>query len=164
LIIVSRAIIFLFSVSSDLYIARASNPPIVRYNPEDGSLKEFSYDGSAQSVSFDAYENAIYWANFVEGRHKVIKTLLNEDTVDLNITYAGKIKVTVDVFNLYVLDDDNQRIDKYLKETLEKLGYSTFGVKIEDIIIGYGECTIIVISSCNERIQTFSARIMVSSK
>ena len=124
---------------SYLYVARAANPPIIRYNPGDASLKEFSYDGSAQSISFNSHENAIYWANFVDGSHKVFKTLLNEETIDLNITYAGTIKVTSDVFNLYVLDDENQRIDKYLKASLEKLGNTSFGVEIEDIIIGYGE-------------------------
>ncbi len=128
-----------FSVCSHLYIARASDPPIIRYNPEDQSTMSFSYDGSAQSISFDEYDNVIYWANFVDAIHKVMKTLANEETVDLNITYSGEIEVTSDVFNLYVADKENNRIDKYLKASLEKFGNITYDVGIQELIVAYGE-------------------------
>ena len=60
-------------------------------------------------------------------------------TVDLNITYSGEIEVTSDMFNLYVLDKENDRIDKYLKTSLEKLGNITHDGELMELVIGYGE-------------------------
>ena len=68
-----------------------------------------------------------------------MRTLLNGETVDLNITYSGEIDVTSDVFNFYVLDKENNRIDQYLKTSLEKLWNFTYNGTIEDLIIAYGE-------------------------
>ena len=134
------AIILLLCVSSYLYIARALDPPIIRYNPRDGLLVPFNCTGSAQSLSFDQFDIVVYWANFIEGSHKVMKTMLTENTVDLNITYPGEIEVTSDVFNLYVLDKENNRIDKYSKITLENLGNITPRDDIIKLVTGYGEC------------------------
>ena len=131
---------FYSSISSYLYIASAADPPIIRYNPRDGSLLPFSQPGSAQSLSFDQFDNVVYWANFIDDSHKVMKTMLTGDTVDLNISYSGEIEVTTDMFNLYVLDKENNRIDKYSKMSLEKLGNITRDVDIMELIIGYGEC------------------------
>ena len=69
-----------------------------------------------------------------------MKTMLTGDTVDLNIAYSGEIEVTSDMFNLYVLDKENNRTDKYSKLSLEKLGNITRDVDIMELIIGYGEC------------------------
>ena len=66
-----------------------------------------------------------------------MKTSLNGETVDLNITYDGNPAITSDVFNFYVLDND--RIDKYLKASLKKVGNLTYGSAIKDLIIAYGE-------------------------
>ena len=68
-----------------------------------------------------------------------MKTLLDGNTVNLNITYSGKIEVTSDVFNFYVLNNDNNVIDKYSKTSLEKLGNITNDFEISELIIGYGE-------------------------
>ena len=101
---------------------------------------EFNYaGGSAQSISLDLYNNVIYWANFVGSNHKVMKTMLNKQTIGLNISYPGEIDLTSDVLNLYVLDKDNKRIDKYLKTSLEKQGNITHDAKIHDLIIAYGK-------------------------
>ena len=66
--------------------------------------------------------------------------MLTGDTVDLNITYPGEIEVTSDMLNIYVLDKENNRIDKYSKMSLEKLGNITRDVDIMELITGYGEC------------------------
>ena len=123
---------------SYLYIARARDPPIVRYDLSDQSIMEFNFGGSAQSISLDEYNNVIYWANFDGTSHRLMKTLLNRETTDLNVTYSGVIDVASDVFNIYVLDVDNRRIDKYLKTSLEKQGNITHDGSIHDLIIAYG--------------------------
>ena len=118
------------------------DPPIIRYDPRDGSMQSFNYPGSAQSISFDQFDNVVYWANFVvdDNSHKVMKTMLTGNTVDLNITYPGEIEVTSDMLNIYVLDKENNRIDKYSKMTLEKLGNITHDVDIMELTTGYGKC------------------------
>ena len=112
----------------------------MRYDPSDPSPMEFNNaTGSAQSISVDEYDNAIYWANFDEENQRVMKTLFNGETLDLSITYSGDIEVTSDVLNFYVLDKDNNRIDKYLKTSLEKQGNITYNGAIKDFIIAYGK-------------------------
>ncbi len=118
----------------------------MRYDPSDPSPMEFNNaTGSAQSISVDEYDNAIYWANFDEENQRVMKTLFNGETLDLNITYSGDIEVTSDVLNFYVLDKDNNRIDKYLKTSLEKQGNITYNGAIKDFIIAYGKAHEILI-------------------
>ncbi len=135
-----------FSFRSYLYIARANDPTIVRYDPSAQSIMEFNIAGSAQSISVDGYNNVIYWARFDENIHRVMRTLLNGDTVDLNITYSGEIDLTLDVFNFYVLDQENGRIDKYLKASLVKQGNITYHGQIHDLIIANGEYVLSSIS------------------
>ena len=135
----SKYSFYLFTVSSYLLIARAVDPPIVRYDPEAQSYNSWNYDGSAQSISVDEYNNVVYWANFDSDMHRVMKTTYNGKTTDLNITYSGKIAVANDVFHFYVLDEDNHRIDEYSKTTLEKQGNITSSPQILDLTIGYGE-------------------------
>ncbi len=94
--------------------------------------------GSAQSISVDEYNNVIYWVNHDGEFQRVIKTLFNGETIDLNITYPGDIEVTSDFFNFYILDKDNNHFDKYLKTSLEKQGNITYNGGIEDFIIAYG--------------------------
>ena len=125
---------------SYLYIARANEPPIVRYNPAGQLIMEFDYTGgSAQSVAVDEFDNVIYWANFDGNNHNVMKTMLNKQTISLNISYFKEIDLTSDMLSLYVLVEDNKRIDKYLKTSLEKQGNITHDVAIHDLIIAYGE-------------------------
>ena len=131
---------FISSVSSFLYIASGADPLIRRYNPRDGTSLSFTYTGAAQSISFDQFDNVVYWVNFIENSHRVMKTTLTGTTVDLNITYSGEIEVTSDMLNFYVLDKDNDRIDKYLKTSLEKLGNITHAFNTMELIVGYGEC------------------------
>lgn len=113
---------------------------IVRYNPVDQSTKEFNYDGSAQSLSLDE-NNVIYWVNYDsnQDRHFVMRTLPNEQTVELNISYSGEIDLTSDFLHFYVLDNANNVIDRYLKTSLEKLANITYTSPIHDIIIAYGK-------------------------
>jgi hypothetical protein len=129
-----------FLFYSYLYIAKTNYPTIIRYNPSDQSITPFnSTTGSAQSISVDEYDDVIYWANFDGNSHRVMRTLLNGETVDLNITYSGEIDLTSDVFNFYVLDKQNNRIDQYLKTSLEKQKNVTYNGAIADLIIAYGE-------------------------
>ena len=69
-----------------------------------------------------------------------MKTTLTGTTVDLNITYSGEIEVTSDMLNFYVLDKDNDQINKYLKTSLEKPGNITHTFNIMGLIVGYGDC------------------------
>ena len=68
-----------------------------------------------------------------------MRTSSGGETTPLNITYPGSIIISTDMYNLYVLDTDHMRIDKYLKNSLEKLGNATFDNEIIDFEIGYGE-------------------------
>lgn len=112
----------------------------MRYNPSDQSKWEFHFaGGSAESIFFDEYNNVIYWVNFDGSNYNVMKTLLNKETVALNVSYPGKIEVTSDFLNLYVLDTTNNRIDKYLKTSLEKHGNITNNVRIHDFVVAYGK-------------------------
>jgi hypothetical protein len=130
----------LFFFYSYLYIAKASDPTIIRYHPSGQSITPFnSATGSAQSISVDEYDNVIYWANYDGNSHRVMRTLLNGETVDLNITYSGEIDVTSDVVNFYVLVKADNRIDQYLKTSLVKQKNVTYNGAIEDLIIAYGE-------------------------
>ena len=95
-------------------------------------------EGSAQSISVDVYNNVIYWANFNGSSHNVMRTRLTGGTQPLGITYFGEIDITSDLFHFYVLDKDNNRIDKYLKSSLEKLGNITHSSVIQDLVIGFG--------------------------
>ncbi len=83
-----------------------------------------------------------------------MKTTYSGETVPLNITYSGEIDVTNDVLNLYVLDKDNMRIDKYLKTSLELYGNVTITDGIFDFVIGYGKF-FYSFSSCNKVTHAF---------
>ena len=132
-----------------LYIARSKSPPIVRYDPEDEELTNiYEGTGSAQSFTLDEYNNAIYWINYDGVDLRLTRTLLNGDTVDLNITYEGNLAITSDVLNLYILDKtSNDRIDKYLKATHEKVGNITYDGAINDLIIAYGKLYVLPVSN-----------------
>ena len=122
-------------------MARAVNPPIVRYNPQDQSIVPFNYDGSAQSLSFDKYSDTVYWANFIPSadEHEILKTSYNGQTEKLNITYSESIQVETDELFLYVLVASSMRIDKYLKSSLKREGNVTFDDEIVDFVIGKGK-------------------------
>ena len=123
----------------------------------------FNYDGSAQSISVDEYNNVIYWVNYDADQktRMIMKTLLNGQTVGLNITYVGETELTSDVFNLYVLDGKNNRIDKYSKASLEKQGNITYH-GIRDLIIAYGKFHILSYTYC--RGVTYSVRYLIITK
>ena len=131
-----------FFFLSHLYIARGNNPAIVRYNPSDGTSMNLVTEGSAQSISVDVYNNVIYWANFNGSSHNVMRTQLTGETKPLGITYPGRIEITSDLYHFYVLDKYNDRIDKYLKSSLEKLGSVSHSSAIEDLVIGFGKLNI----------------------
>lgn len=139
MVLLASGRILLYHCFRYLYMATASDRPIIYYNPEGGTVDGFSYDGAAQSISFDEFDNVVYWANFIDNNYRVMKTLLDGNTVDLNITYSGKIEVASDVFNLYVLDNDNNLIDKYSKTSLENLGNITNDFEISELTIAYGK-------------------------
>ena len=131
----------MFSFHSYLYIARSRDPPIIRFNPQDGSTMEFSYAGSAQSISVDEYNSVIYWTNFIGNTdtHEIMKTSYSDVTTQLNISYSEPLELANNVFNLYVLDKDSMHVDIYLKTSLEHLGNITLNNTIADIVIGHGK-------------------------
>lgn len=100
---------------------------------------EFGKGGLAQSISVDASNNVFYWANYDANakNYKVIRTSYNGESTSLNITYSGEIELTSDVFNFYVYDKRNARIDIYSKRTLER--HSNFSIDLKDFVIGYGK-------------------------
>ena len=124
---------------SYLYIAKTSDPTIVRYNPSTESITNFMSDGAAQSISIDQFYNVIYWANYDGSSHRVMRTSFEGPTTDLNITYSAPIKLTSDVFNFYVLDTVNNHIEKFSKESLQNQANFTHSGSIEDIIIAFGK-------------------------
>ncbi|CAB4021859.1 von Willebrand factor-like, partial [Paramuricea clavata] len=132
--------------SGYLYIARSANPPIIRFNPQDGSTMEFSYAGSALSISVDEYNNVIYWTNYIgnTNTHEIMKTSYSGVTTQLNITYSEPLELSNNVLNLYVLDKDSMHVDIYLKTSLEHLGNITLSNTIGDIVIGHDvdECCV----------------------
>ena len=99
-------------------------------------------EGSAHSISVDVFNNVIYWANFNGSSFNVMTTRLTGGTQALGITYSGEIDITSDLFHFYVLDKDNNRIDKYLKSSLEMLGSVSHSSAIEDLVIGFGKLNI----------------------
>ena len=125
----------------NLYIARPRNPVITRYNPADQTTEDISYDdGSAQSISVDE-NNVIYWVNYDSNEELffVMRTLPNEQTVKLNISYSGEIDLTSDTLNFYVLDNGNNVIDQYSKTSFQKLANITHSSSIHDLVIAYGK-------------------------
>ena len=131
---------YFFPLLSDLYMARSSDPPIIRYDPSDQSITNFTYPGSAQSISVDVYDNAIYWTNHNGNTdYEVMKTTYFGKTSKLNITYSQEIQVVTDVYNLYVLSKDNNYIYKYVKRFPEQGGNLLFRQEITDLLVGYGE-------------------------
>ena len=126
---------------SYLYIARTHGSPIVRYSPANQAIVEFhDTTGSAQSISVDKY-NAIYWCTYNQRRMRIMKTLMNGTTFDFDVKYDKRYvpKMASDDLNLYVLDQGNNRIDIYLKSSLEKQGNIRYTGEIKDLIIAYGK-------------------------
>ena len=121
-------------------MARSSDPPIIRYDLNDQSITNFTYPGSAQSISVDVYDNAIYWTNYNGNTdYEVMKTTYIGETSKLNISYSREIQVATDVYNLYVLSKDNNYIYKYVKNFPEQGGNISLRLAITDLVFGYGE-------------------------
>ena len=95
-----------------------------------------------QFVSADGGNAVVYWVDYdtSENQHKLMKTYYSGRTVDLNISYPGEIKITQDVLHVYVLDVDNDRIDKYKKSSMEKIESFATLAGAKEIIAGVGEC------------------------
>ena len=99
-------------------------------------------DGSVQVLSVDQDNEVIYWDNFVlsTGKHNLTRSYYNEKTESLNISYDGEIDLAQDYMNLYVLDKDNNRIDKYNKRTWEKISVFNTNEEVTNIILAFGKC------------------------
>jgi sugar lactone lactonase YvrE len=128
-----------FLFNSYLYIAKTSDSTIVRYDPSTGNVINLMTGGAGQSITLDQYNDVIYWVNYDRSSHRVMRTLFTGQTSDLNITYSDPIILTSDVLHLYVLDTENNRIDKISKESLEVQSNFTYSGEIHDIIVAYGE-------------------------
>ena len=99
----------------------------------------FDNDTFPQAISVDKYNTVIYWVDFKDPEEKLMKTYYSGTTMDLNISYSVKIRISQDMFHLYVLDKDNNRIDKYSKSSLEKIESITVSADSKDIVIGFGK-------------------------
>ena len=85
--------------------------------------------------------NVIYWVNYDSNEELffVMRTLPNEQTVKLNISYSEEIDLTSDTLNFYVLDNGNNVIDQYSKTSFQKLANITHSSSIHDLVIAYGK-------------------------
>lgn len=94
-----------------------------------------------QHVSVDEDNGLVYWVNYDNDKevYQLIKTSYSGITMDLNISYPGEIKIAQDMSYLYVLDTDNNRIDKYMKSSMVKVKNITVSAGAKEIITGFGE-------------------------
>ena len=97
--------------------------------------------GFPQYVSADKDNALAYWVGFdsAKSKYKLMKTYYSGTTMDLNISYPSEIKISQDMFHLYVLDVSNNRIDKYEKSSLVKVENITVSSGAKEIITGFGE-------------------------
>ena len=94
-----------------------------------------------QQVSVDEDNSLVYWVDFDNGesKYKLMKTYYSGTTMDLNISYPREIKISQDMFHLYVLDVDNNRIDKYEKSSLRQVENIIVSLGAKEIITGFGK-------------------------
>ena len=137
----NNLITFFSTYYSLLVIAQSSDPPIVVVDITSYETREARFDGSAQALSVDQDNEVVYWVNFgpsAETRN-LMKSYYTGQTEALNISYDGEIDLTQGYMHLYVLDEENNRIDKYSKETWEKI--DTFYTEDEpkELLVAFGE-------------------------
>ena len=133
--------ILFFKTFSLLIIAKSSNPPIVLFNIVSSAVQEIDFVGSAQALSVDQDYKAVYWSNFDDSTdtHNLMRTYWETDqTKPLNISYDGEVDLAQDYMHLYVLDKDNNRIDKFNKRTWTKVDVlSTINGPV-NLIVAFG--------------------------
>ena len=137
----NNLVTFLSTHCSLLVIAQSSNPPIIVVDITSYETREARFDGSAQDLSVDQDNEVVYWANFgssAETRN-LMRSYYTGQTEALNISYDGEIDLAQGYMHLYVLDKENNRIDKYNKETWKKI--DTFYTEDEpkELLIAFGE-------------------------
>ncbi|XP_028413949.1 fibrillin-1-like [Dendronephthya gigantea] len=127
-----------------LIIARSSKPPIAFFDTQSSTTKEIDYDGSAQALSVDQDNKAVYWDNFDQDKetHNLTRTFYTEQTQNLNISYNGEIELAQDCRYLYVLYKEGKIIDKYDKRTWMKLNSTQTNDGPQKVIVAfdYDEC------------------------
>ena len=126
-----------------LVIARSSDPPIVLFDIVFFVTQEIDFDGSAQALSVDEHYKVVYWSNFdgSPGTHNLMRTFWETgQTKPLNISYDGDIDLAQDYMHLYVLDKDNDRIDKYHKRTWRKVDVLYTNDGPVNLIVAFGMC------------------------
>ena len=115
---------------------------IIRFNIRTMTIDTLVNSGRLPLfVSVDEENGLVYWVNYDSDKevYQLMKTYYSGATMDLNISYPGEIKITQDMFHLYVLDADNSRIDKYKKSSMLKDESITVTTGAKEIIAGYGE-------------------------
>ena len=124
-----------------LVIAQSSDPPIVVVDITSYETREARFDGSAQALSVDQHNEVVYWVNFgpsAETRN-LMRSYYTGQTEALNISYDGEIDLAQDYMHLYVLDKENNKIDKYNKRTWEKTGVFYTKNGPQRLIVAFGE-------------------------
>ena len=125
--------------SSYLVIAKTSGDNIVLYNLGTKELRAIKTGGDfPQDVSVDADNGVVYWVNF-NVNFKVTSTSYADETLDLNITDTGTIKIAQDELYLYVLVVSNERVYKYKKSTWEQMGSIVVPSGTSGIEVAFGE-------------------------
>ncbi|CAB4012521.1 fibropellin-1-like isoform X1, partial [Paramuricea clavata] len=124
-----------------LVIAKSSLPPIVRLDIISFETQEINFDGSAQALSVDQDNEVVYWVNFVVStdKHYLMRSSYTGETVPLNVSYDGEIDLAQDYMHLYVLDKENDRIDKYNKRTWVEINVFNINDGPQRLIIAFGE-------------------------
>ena len=123
-----------------LVIAKSSDPPIVRLDITSFETQGINFDGSAQALSVDQDNEVVYWVDFVDStdKHYLMRSSYTGQTVPLNISYDGEIDLAQDYMHLYVLDKENNRIDKYNKRIWVKI--NVFNIDgPQRLIVAFGE-------------------------
>ena len=92
-------------------------------------------------MSVDQDYNVVYWDNFDANtdKHNLTRTSWEtQETEALDVSYDGEIDLAQDYMHLYVLDKDNNRIDKYNKGTWAMVdSFSTLDEPLK-IIVAFG--------------------------
>ena len=142
LFIINLMIVFHFFYIRYLIAVSTGQPAIVRFNVNTQHVDTLLESANAaQTLSVDEYNNAVYWVDFNSGQntHALMKTYYSGSTMNLNISYRGEIAITQDLLYLYVMDKDNDRIDKYKKTSLEKMKSFPVPADTKQIITVFGK-------------------------
>ena len=124
-----------------MVIVKTSGDNIVRYNlgtKDLGVIKASTSGDFPQDVSVDSDNGVVYWVNF-NVNFKVMSTSYAGETIDLNITDTGTIKIAQDELYLYVLVVSNEIVYKYKKSTWEQMGSIVIPSGTSGIEVAFGE-------------------------